>query len=241
MTNESQTVFLLRAQSELLEASLNEIPNEANKQRKAITRRLTQTFFELVNRLNSPLVVEIGAHEGSFSKHMKNSRPESRVVAFEAHPLVYARYAPAMKQAGVEYLHVCIGDREGDMILKVPKQGDLEKLGKGSLLRTNSSKAAEPAEYPVRAVTLDGFLGDAAGLPNVMWIDVEGALAHVLAGAERALRNCQALYVEMETSERWEGQILDTDVLPRLAVYGLKPVLRDIQKPLVQYNAVFVR
>jgi FkbM family methyltransferase len=239
MIGESQTSFLLRAQSKLLEASLNEIPNDASKQRKAITRCLNQIFFDLVNRLNPPLVLEIGAHEGNFSKQIKNSLSGSRVVAFEAHPLVYDRYAPAMKQAGVEYLQFCVAEREGEMVLRAPKKDGRESRGMGSLLRY--SKAAQSAEYPVRAITLDGFLGDATGLANAIWIDVEGALARVFAGAERTLRNCQAVYVEMEAVARWEDQMIDADVVSHLANYGLEPALRDIQRHRWQYNAIFVR
>jgi FkbM family methyltransferase len=242
MIVESQTPFLLRvlrAQSELLEASLNEIPNDASKQRKAISRCLNQIFVDLVTRLNPPLVLEIGAHEGNFAKKIKSSLPGSRVVAFEAHPLIYDRYAPAMQEAGVEYLQFCIAEREGEMVLVAPKWDGREGRGMGSLLRYRS--AAESTEYPVRAVTLDGFIGDPTGLPNVMWIDVEGALAQVFAGAERTLRNCQALYLEMEAVARWEGQMIDADVVSHLANYGLEPALRDVQRQHWQYNAIFVR
>ena len=229
---------ILRAQSELLEASLSEIPDEERKQRRGITRRLSQVFFELVNRLAPPLVLEIGAHEGTFSATMKNSRPKSRVIAFEANPLIYERYAPAMKQAGVEYLQLCVADRVGEMTLKVPAHHGREKHGKGSIL--THKKAADFVDYRVGAVTLDGFLGDAADSPSAMWVDVEGALAHILAGAERTLRNCVAIHLEMETMALWEGQIIDTDVVSRLEVCGLTPVLRDIQHPR-QYNAIFLR
>jgi 2-O-methyltransferase len=230
--------LLLRAQSELLEASLSEIPEQARNQRKAITQCLAQMFFDLVSRLNAPLVLEIGAHEGGFSAKIKASQPGSRVIALEAHPLVYARYAPAMKEAGVEYLQLCVAEREGDMILRVPKKDGVETPYMGSLLRHR--RLAEWVEYPVSAVTLDGFLGDAAGVSNAMWIDVEGALAQVFSGAERTLRNCQAVYVEMERAPRWEGQLTDVEVVSHLALYGLRPVLRDIQRHGF-YNAIFVR
>jgi len=54
------------------------------------------------------------------------------------------------------------------------------------------------------------------------------------------LRNCQAIYVELESSAKWKGQMLDADVVSCLAVHGLKPVLRDIQRHW-QYNAIFMR
>ena len=76
MSDEWQLTFCLRAQSELLQASLDKIPENASKQRKAITRRLSQMFCDFVNQLSPPLVLEIGAHEGSFSKEIKKARPE---------------------------------------------------------------------------------------------------------------------------------------------------------------------
>ena len=93
----------------------------------------------------------------------------------------------------------------------------------------------------MNAITLDGFLGDAADSNNAMWIDVEGALAYVLNGAKRTLRNCQALYLEAESEPRWEGQMIDAEVISHLANYGLKPVVRDIQREWGQYNVVLMR
>ena len=93
----------------------------------------------------------------------------------------------------------------------------------------------------MNAITLDGFLGDAADSDNAMWIDVEGALANVLNGAKRTLRNCQALYLEAKSEPRWEGQMIDAEVISHLANYGLKPVVRDIQREWGQYNVVLMR
>lgn len=238
MTGEWQTDFLLRAQSLLLTAALKENPHEAYVQRKEISICLGQIFIELVTRLGVPLVIEIGAHEARFSEQLKHSLPHSRIVAFEAHPLVYQAHAERLAQLGIEYMPLCVGDSNGDTILRVPttKEGG-EKLGKGSLLR---KVKASFAEYPVRMMRLDDFLGGAAATPNAMWIDVEGALAQVFSGADHALRSCQALLVEMETNALWEGQITDAEAISRLAAYGLQPVLRDIQHTL-QYNAMFLR
>lgn len=228
----------MRAQSELLKASLTEIPEQAKGQRKAITRSLRQTFIDLVSQLKVPLILEIGAHEGGFSKEIKRMRPEARVIAFEAHPLVHARRAPALEEAGIEYLPLCVADQEGEVTLNVPEKHGSEGLHMGSLLR--HKRAPGWCEYAVQAVTLDGFLGDAAALSNAMWIDVEGALAQVFGGAKHTLANCQAIHVELEHKPRWHGQMIDEDVILYLANYDLKPVLRDIQKNLF-YNAIFMR
>ena len=234
-----EAVGFLREQGALLEASLATEPDKARMQRKAIGLRGRQAFIHLVSSLNVPLVLQIGAHQAKFSKGVKKARPEARVVAFEAHPLVYARHASALQYAEVEYLQLCVADREGEIVLKVPKKiGDEESDKTGSIC--DRQAVFEYVEYPVKATTLDGFLGEAADLPNAMWIDVEGALAQVFAGGDRTLRNCRAMYVELDAGARWQGQLIDADVVSLLAGYGLKPALRDIQKKGF-YNAVFVR
>ena len=188
MTEELQFGFLLRAQSALLLASLSEDLSLARQQRKAITRRLGQIFIDLVLRLDLPLVLEVGANEASFSRTVKSALPPSRVVAFEGHPRVYAGHASVVAEAGVEYIQLCVADREGEMVLKAPtKENGREKGGMGSLL---SFEGFSSVDYPVKTITLDKFLGDAQ-LPNALWIDVEGATGEVLAGAERTLQTAK--------------------------------------------------
>jgi hypothetical protein len=92
----------------------------------------------------------------------------------------------------------------------------------------------------VKGNTLDGFLGKAADLPNAMWIDVEGALGQVFAGADQTLHNCQAIHVKLDADARGHGELIDVEVVSLLDDYGLKPVLRDIQKKGF-YNTIFVQ
>src|SRR5262245_44024048 len=236
---ERDAAFWLRAQCDLLHAPLDHVPENARKQRQAITHRLANIFCDLVCRLGPPIVLEIGAHEGTFAKTIKQLQPGSRVIAFEAHPHVYAAHAAEAAEAGVEYVESCVADRDGESTIKVQlAKNGLEQLGKGSIL---GRRKGTRVEYSVQSVTLDGFLVNDADLPNAMWIDVEGALASVLAGAERTLRSCQAVLVELEAIENWQGQMVDLDAMSYLASRGLKPMLRDIQKEGWQYNAIFVR
>ncbi|HEX4870678.1 MAG TPA: hypothetical protein VFV27_00025, partial [Nevskiaceae bacterium] len=74
---------------------------------------------------------------------------------------------------------------------------------------------------------------------QILWIDVEGALDQVLAGAQATLSRCDAVYVEVETAAAWPGQMIDVDVIHHLGQHGLLPVGRDIQRSW-QYNLLFV-
>jgi len=210
------------------------------RDRMVVTARLAAQFEELSAALRPALTLEIGAHEASFSKRMRAKLPDARVVAFEANPAVHTRYAKTVVGAGVEYVNKAMAETVSQLRFVVPRaDSGRPATGGGSLMEVAVAPAGT-VELMVDAVPLDAFLGDAADAPNVMWIDVEGAVGRVLQGAERALRACHALYVEVETDHRWSGQIVDVEVVERLLPFGLIPVLRDIQKRN-QYNLLFVR
>ncbi|MGG5811578.1 FkbM family methyltransferase [Falsiroseomonas sp. CW058] len=229
--------FGIDAQRRLLRRLLPADPAGAVAGRAAGAQRLTQAVAGVVQALAPATVLEVGAHEGSFSKGIKSLLPAARVVAFEANPVVHGRHAEAMAAAGVEYLQQCVSDRAGELTFNVPIRQNAMKATMGSVLL--DSRASEHAHYTVPAVTLDGFL--AAGEGDVaIWIDVEGAVAQVLAGGRATLRRCVALFMELETVARWPGQSLAHDILPVLTAAGLVPVLADIQREW-QFNALFVR
>ena len=73
-----------------------------------------------------------------------------------------------------------------------------------------------------------------------MWIDVEGAIAQVLAGAEHVLADTDLLLCELESGSLWKDQMLAVDVIDSLRDKGLVPVARDFQAAL-QINVLFIR
>jgi FkbM family methyltransferase len=235
--------FLLDAQRDMLLAAIADGAADATARRQAVTRSLTASLVRLTEALAPPVVVEIGAHEAEFSRALAKTLPASRIVAFEAHPRVHARHSQGCATAGIEYRNACVTDAEGRATLKTPlRDNGSERLMMGSLLA--DGRAEQMQEHDVEAVTLDGALGDDAGRPNVLWIDVEGAARQVLAGATRTLAASLAVYIEVEATPRWEGQILAPEVSERLAPYGLWPVLRDVQRESGgrdwQYNVLYL-
>jgi FkbM family methyltransferase len=239
--------FILEGQADLLLAALDKQPDKAAAQRKAVGNRLANWFYQLTVSLQPDLVIEVGAHAADYSKASKQALPGSRVVAFEAHPEVHAKFAGEAAAAGVEFMPLCVADRDGMATFKVPMKATPTALKErrltGSLL--TDVDADRVSQYEVRSVRLDDYLGNAARLSNTLWIDVEGAIGPVLDGADVTLKHCLALLVEVESSPRWMGQITDREVAGRLASYGLTPVLRDIQRNRGgaewQYNVAYIR
>lgn len=227
--------FALDAQAAMLNAALDPSPEIAARQRKQITAALEGALMDHVERLRPPLIIEVGAHEAHFSIAIKQRLPSTRVIAIEAHPEVFAKYQQAVTGAGVEFHNACVAAEPGKATLKVPLKGANQRRTMGSVLADVQAK--EFAEYEVEAFPLDSF---AQVQPNVLWIDVEGAVAPVLDGGTEMLKRCLALYVEVETRQRWAGQITADGVIERLARFGLKPVLRDAAREW-QHNLLFLR
>lgn len=207
-----------------------------------LERALIGYFRRLVKRLRPAVVLEIGAHEASFSRWAADALPEARVMAFEANPHVHARYAETMAGTRVDYRNLAVGPVTGDIELNVP----LEVAGRARPLHSrmasleHHTRASDTTQVTVPSTRLDDHLDLAAEERVVAWIDVEGANEVVLGSGPEVLERTDAVHIEVERETTWEGQWLDTDVALHLRDHGLLPVARDLKRPH-QYNVVFVR
>jgi FkbM family methyltransferase len=206
-------------------------------QRRSSVERLGSIAADIVKMLRPDAILEIGAHEGTFSLRVKAALPDSRVVAFEGNPEVYAKYAECLSRAGVEVHNLLVSNSAGTSRMNVPVTRQTVRSGMGSMLF--DSRAEHHVEYDVPTVTIDDFLGSAV-CTTALWIDVEGAVGQVLEGAKQSLQSCIAIFVELETAIRWPGQALAHEVIPILTDAGFVPLLADNQREW-QFNVMFVR
>ena len=229
--------FMMKLQESLHYHALPRDKNDHGLARQRTVDDLSAAVTQMVYHLKPQIVLEIGAHGAEFSQSIKLKMPKTRVVAFEANPGVHEKYREEVEATGVEYRFQCIADENRTYQFNVPATTK-EHSTMGSLLTNTVAEAA--STYDVQGQRLDDFLGNVESR-NVMWVDVEGAVGSVLSGAEKSLENCLLLFAELEATPRWEGQILDSDVIQKLAQFGLYPVLRDIQRHKWQHNIVFMR
>ncbi len=226
-------------QGALLEGLVDQDEVVGRRQRARITAALSEVFVDAVKKLAPAAVLEVGSHEGAFSLSIKAALPASRVIAFEAHPEVYAKYRAALAGHGVETVHACIAEASGTRTLHVPTRRGQQRLSMGSVLRDTDANAF--SSYDVPATTLDAFFAADPPTTCALWIDVEGAVDAVLDGSPKTLSSCVALYAELENKERWAGQKLASDIIRKLGGHGLVPMFRDVQRPFWQYNLLFLR
>ncbi len=204
--------------------------------------RLIRYFRRLCRRCDPALVLEIGAHEASFSRWAARKLPDARVIAFEANPYVHEKYSAELAETRVDYRHLAVGPVTGELQLNVPTDiaGRERELTNHMASLGVHKETVDQIEVTVPSVRLDEFVELAAGERAVAWIDVEGANGVVLECGSEVLDRIDAVHIEVERESTWEDQWLDTDVAVFLKQHGLVPVARDLVRTF-QYNVVFAR
>jgi FkbM family methyltransferase len=133
-------------------------------------------------------VFDIGAHQGVVALMLaREVGATGSVVAVEPNPHNVAaakRNRELNAMAGVEIVEAAIADRPGSLTFNEGLNGQLDDGSGAGGRRT------------VQAVTVDG-LAERFGLPNVVFLDVEGAEGLALMAAARVLASSADFFVEM--------------------------------------------
>lgn len=210
---------------------------------RALRRRAENTFHRLCASVAPTISVEIGAHEASFSRRIKQELPDTRCVAFEANPYAHARFVEEVSAAGVDYRHAAVTESAGDVTLTIPLQirdEDRRRDGTSASLGVHRDIGGSE-QVTVRGVRADDVVRLGPDDVAVAWIDVEGANGAVLGSAGRLLERTDLVYIEVESDEIWPGQWLDVDVARYFDGIGMVPIFRDIQDPQrhFQHNVAY--
>ncbi|MCE9529874.1 MAG: FkbM family methyltransferase [Planctomycetes bacterium] len=136
-------------------------------------------------------VFDIGAHQGVVALMLaREVGSHGQVVAVEPSPhnisaAVKNRELNGMPQ--IEVLQAAVSDRRGKLMFNEGLNGQLDD-GTGSW-----------GKFEVESMTIDD-LADRFGLPDVVFVDVEGAECMALAGASRVLSSGADFFVEVHVN-----------------------------------------
>lgn len=211
------------------------------RSREEVVDRVVRCFRDLCRAVEPTVVLELGAHQATFSRWAARTFPDARCLAVEANPHVHERHREKVAAAGVDYRHAAVADHTGTVTLNIPTEVHGKARSRtnrmASLAVHRASGGHESVEVP--AVRVDELVDLGPQDRLVAWIDVEGASAQVLAGGREVLARASAVYLEVESRPTWEGQWLDVDVARYFAELGKIPVVRDAERRH-QYNVVFL-
>jgi len=218
---------------------------------------LKDAFISFITVLEPKVFCDIGANDGNASLLAKEKSNTCRVIGFEANPLIHANNVIKIERSGIEWMNLAISDVIGRIPIYVPltlsrayvdgkivaiETNEADNTGKSSLLKRNENASYD--RFDVQAITLDEFFNNELKALQTrsffLWVDVEGAAAKVLSGAEKVLEQTLAILIETEGFVFWKDQILCDEIVKRLRMKGFVPIARDREYDEKQFNILFI-
>lgn len=185
-------------------------------------------------------ILDLGACDGRDSLVFRKYFPEARVVAVEALQENYDRWMLHLER--IEPYCLAIDGASGISTFHVK-----EINGISSLRNRGSQYAGFARQVPTSS--LDDFCSAISLQPDILKIDVEGCSYDVLRGGRDALKTVQAIHIETESIEFFEGQVLDDKVSDFLFTAGFE-CIQTLSGGIIenskgesgfQYESVWVR
>ena len=188
-----------------------------------------------------PLILEIGANDGTHTRAFLDLFPQARVHAFEPDARARARFV-ARDDPRVQLHAAAVGARDGvtafypsdgapnaESAARMPEGWDLS----GSIRPPKAHLAAHPwcrfgAAIEVPLVRLDSW-ARAHGVDAVdfIWADVQGAERELIEGGRETLARTRYFYTEYSDHELYEGQPTLAELLRLLPDFEVVKRFRD--------------
>ena len=139
---------------------------------------------------DSPVVLDIGANDGGYSRDIVAINPSVTVYAFEPHPLTFDRLVSNIEaHKNIRPFNYAVGDRPGRQILYDHRSES--GTAHASIFREviEDIHKAPSSEYEVNVITLDEFIEEQRlARVDLLKIDTEGYELNVLKGGVKAIR-----------------------------------------------------
>ena len=171
------------------------------------------------------VVLDIGANDGGSSCVFQHLFPAGRVYAFEPDPRAIANCKTRLAIGNLDAARfelyegaVCDAIGEAEFFQSDGKDPNFNWYPtgydlSGSLMKPISETPLSiPSIYfkdtiAVKTTTLDAWAQDKAlERIDIVWMDVQGAEARVLLGAQQTLPKVEYIYLECEEKKTYEGQ-----------------------------------
>jgi FkbM family methyltransferase len=191
-----------------------------------------QEIYDLVGA--SPLLLEIGSHDGSDTVELLREMPDADIHCFEPEVRAIKRFRKRMNQGGwvrVTLYEVAVADVDGSRSFwastgKAGKMEDWDYSGSlckptGHFQRSPEIDFKEPVEVP--CIRLDSWYNvyrhtapDHKRIVDFIWADVQGSQCLVVAGGWKTLDHTRYLYIESHNPPLYAGEPTQQDLIQLL-------------------------
>lgn len=186
---------------------------------------------QLVTRPD-PVILEIGAHDGTHTRAFASAFPGATIHAFEPDPRAAAKWRAQVDAPNVTLHTIAIGAQDGAATFhqsaSTKESGAPSHDASGSLRAPKNhleafSTVSFPATIEVTVKRLDSWCAD-EGVDRIdfIWADLQGAERDLIAGGGEALRRCRHFYTEYDNRELYEGQWTLDQIAAALPTHKLR-------------------
>jgi FkbM family methyltransferase len=155
----------------------------------------------LKNKIN-PVVIDVGANVGNYSKKIFDINKQSFVIAFEPHPTSFEKLIKNVIAKKFKAINVAVSDSDG--ILELYDYDINDGSSHATLYKNviNDLHKGNPISHSVQVIKLDNFLNkENIDKIDLLKIDTEGNEYNVLLGAKSYIETNKIKAIQFEFNE----------------------------------------
>jgi len=174
-----------------------------------------EKFLNLAKKLVQPIICDIGSRDATEGLYLFHELDSKKLHVFEPNPEAIAKCKENIKKENNVILNEFgLSDKKGEIeFYPIDSQSSERKdIGLSSLYKINPAYtkrrgSIEQKSIKIQVTTLDEYFMDKE-MPNILWVDVEGAELKVFEGGKNVLKNVELIQVEVGFREMHIGKPL---------------------------------
>lgn len=172
--------------------------------------------YKFISVKKEPIIIDCGANIGLSILYFKQLNKNSKIIAFEADPIVYSSLEKNIKQYSynnIELINAAVWNEETKLIFK--SEGSVGG-------RISTDKESTKFDFEVKAVRLRKYLSSKV---DFLKIDIEGAEFNVIKDCSDLLINIENLFLEYHVLQNEEQKL--QEILSWISKAGFKYYIRE--------------
>lgn len=204
--------------------------------------KITKTFIAQFLP-SDPIIVEAGAHKGKDTIEMSNLWPHAVIHTFEPTEVYEQLVETSSAYPNIYTYNIALDSSSSNkkMYAATGKYTQLSSLHKPSEYFTKNPKF-KFEEITVNTITLDEWAEqNNISQIDLLWLDAQGAELNILKGAIKILKNIRAIFVEVNTVERYENSVLYLQLKEWLLARDFVEIAKDEVILNNRFNVLFMK